>query len=63
MFFQGLAFLILAAVPLGTITCMSLADGHGEANVKLTIAALVCALRACNFVAISLLSDGDGVIA
>ena len=63
MFSQRLAFLICVAAPLGLITFILLAYRHGEASVKLTIVALLCALHARNFIPISLLSDGEGVIA
>ena len=40
-----------------------LAYRRGESSVKMDIAALLSALRERNFMPISLLSDGEGVIA
>ena len=63
IFVQGLHFLICIATALELYTCVFLAGGCGEANVKLAIAALLKVLRERNFVSISLLSDGEGAIA
>ena len=53
------SFLIFMAASLRLIICMFLADGHGEACVKLSIVELLCAVRARKFVSTSLLSDDE----